>query len=118
MPLPSYRAACRARAATTRPHTAADASPGVVSASASGVDATTLTNWMKKRAQPDLRCLPRVIRWIGYDPRPEAKTIGGTLVRYREGKGASQRQLANALAVDPSTLARWEQGQRIPKREF
>ena len=33
-----------------------------------GVDATTLTNWMKKRTQPDTS-LPKVIRWLGYNPR-------------------------------------------------
>jgi transcriptional regulator with XRE-family HTH domain len=82
------------------------------------VDSTTLTNWTKRRTQPDLRCLPRVIRWLGYDPRPKARTIGEALVRYREGKGASQRQLAKRLAVDPSTLARWERGKRIPSGDY
>ncbi len=71
-----------------------------------GVDTTTLTNWTKKRSQPDLRCLPRVIRWLGLDPRQTGPTIGETLIRYCEERGISQTKMAAMLGVDPSALAR------------
>ena len=38
--------------------------------------------------------------------------------RYRAGQGLSQRNLAEALRVDPSTLARWENEERVPTGEF
>jgi transcriptional regulator with XRE-family HTH domain len=79
-----------------------------------GVDADSLTNWTKGRTQPDLRCLPLVIRFLGYDPRPAANSVGKALVRLREGQGVSQKRLAAMLRVDPSTLARWEREERVP----
>lgn len=83
-----------------------------------GVDSTTLTNWTKGRTQPDLRCLPLVIRWLGYDPRSEAKTVGEALIRHRKGGGVSQKTLAKLLTVDPSTLAKWERADRVPTGGF
>jgi hypothetical protein len=82
-----------------------------------GVDADSVTNWTKGRRQPDLRCLPLVIRFLGYDPRPQAKSVGKALVRLREGQGMSQKELAVMLRVDPSTLARWEREERVPAGE-
>jgi transcriptional regulator with XRE-family HTH domain len=78
------------------------------------IDSTTLTNWTKRRTQPDLRCLPRIVRWLGYDPLPEARSVGQALVRHRQVRGLSQRQLADILRVDPSTLGRWERDERTP----
>ena len=39
----------------------------------------------KGRTPPDMRCLPGVLRFLGYDPRHEPTTVGQALVRYREG---------------------------------
>jgi transcriptional regulator with XRE-family HTH domain len=38
--------------------------------------------------------------------------------RYYEGAGFSQKESARELAVDPSTLAKWEQGKREPAGAF
>jgi DNA-binding transcriptional regulator YiaG len=83
-------------------------------ASQIGTDATNVTNWSKGRTAPGLRLWPRIIQFVGYDPRPEGRTIGEALIRHRQGRGLSQTELANALAVDPSTLARWERCEPIP----
>jgi DNA-binding transcriptional regulator YiaG len=42
-------------------------------------------------------------------PAPEERRM------LREGAGLSIRSFANALGVSPSTVARWESGERDPK---
>ena len=45
-------------------------------------------------------------------PTPEARR------RLREEAGLSVRAFANALGVSPSTVARWETGEREPSGPF
>ena len=40
------------------------------------------------------------------------------LVRQRTRLGLSQKEFAEHLGVDPSTLAKWEQGRREPQGVF
>ena len=79
------------------------------------VDAATLTSWSKGRGAPSATVWPSVIRFLGYDPRPEPTTVGEALKRYRGSAGVSQRTLAGRLHVDQKTLAWWEQGIRMPQ---
>jgi transcriptional regulator with XRE-family HTH domain len=83
-----------------------------------GVDTATITNWELGHSLPTLRWLPGIIRFLGYDPRLDPKTIGQALRYYRHGQGLSQQELAIRLTVDPGTLARWEREERIPTGEF
>lgn len=87
-------------------------------ASQIGVTEATIWNWENGGAVPDLRRLPGVIRFLRYDPRPKPETIGRSLHSYRRARGMSQRALAQVLAVDPSTLAGWEHGRRVPAGRF
>ena len=41
----------------------------------------------------------------------------GRLRQLREAHGLSQRELAQALDVDESTLSKWESGVRVPRQE-
>lgn len=72
-----------------------------------GVTEGTLWNWENRKAEPVLRWLPNILRFLGYDPRPGPTTIGHTLKRFRQGRGITQKAVACRLDVDPSTLARW-----------
>ena len=83
-----------------------------------GVNTSTVTNWELSHNSPDFRFLPAIIEFLGCDPRPEPETIGQTLIRHREGRGMSQKELAALLDVDPSTLGRWEQEERVPTGRF
>ena len=83
-----------------------------------GTHATNVTNWSKGRSAPGLRFWPRIIRFLGYDPRPGPATLGERIRRYRNAKGLSQQMLAVRLQVDPSTLARWERDERSPAGQF
>ena len=80
-----------------------------------GVDETTIYNWENNRASPSLYALPKVIRFLGYNPLPsDPKTLGEKLLAYRKLHGITQKELAKKLGVDPTTLARWERGKSRP----
>jgi DNA-binding XRE family transcriptional regulator len=78
----------------------------------------SLIRWVKGCVAPTLPFWPRLIRFLGYDPRPASDGIGATLIRWRQGRGLNQKGLAKLLLVDPSTLARWERGERQPTGKF
>ena len=59
-----------------------------------------------------------IIRFLGYDPQPAANTLGERLVRQRISLGLSQKEATERIGVDPSTLAKWERGEREPAGGF
>jgi len=79
-----------------------------------GVDKTTIFNWEANTASPEIRYMPAIIRFLGYNPLPEGNGWGERLVRQRTTLGLSQKEAAQRLGVDPGTLARWERGEREP----
>ena len=62
--------------------------------------------------------MPAIIRFLGYNPLPEAEGWGERLVRHRSTLGMTQKEAACALGVDQGTLARWERGEREPQGAF
>ena len=83
-----------------------------------GVDETCVHNWEVNVSTPRIEYMPAIIRFLGYNPLPEAKTLAEQLVRHRTTLGMSQENAAQELGVDPGTLARWECGKREPEGEF
>jgi len=59
--------------------------------------------------------MPAIIVFLGYNPLPQGMTYAERLVRHRTSLGLSQEASARRIGVDPSTLARWERGERVPK---
>jgi transcriptional regulator with XRE-family HTH domain len=51
-------------------------------------------------------------------PIPAADTLAEQLVRQRTSLGLSQKEAAGRMGVDPSTLAKWERGEREPANGF
>lgn len=74
--------------------------------------------WEANTVSPEIRYMPAIIRFLGYNPLPAADTLGGRLVRHRSSLGLSQKEAATRLGVDPGTLARWERGEREPTGAF
>jgi transcriptional regulator with XRE-family HTH domain len=85
-----------------------------------GVNEVTITNWETNGAQPTLKYMPAIIRFLGYNPLPPplAGGWGERLVRCRTALGIAQSELAQRLEVDACTLARWERGEREPTGAF
>lgn len=83
-----------------------------------GVSEPTVYNWEKHRTDPDLRTLPRVIDWLGYDPRPEREDLVARVAAERQRQGLSQRELAERLGTDQSSLSAWERGETRPSPRY
>jgi len=79
-----------------------------------GVDKTSIHNWETGVTGPGFEYMPAIIRFLGYNPLPEGNGWGERLLRRRTSLGISQEASAKRLGLDPSTLARWERGEREP----
>jgi len=84
-----------------------------------GVDETTVYNWERRYTKPTLRYWPRILEFLGYDPAPcELKTLGKKLLKYRRDRGMTQKELAQRIGIDPTTLSALERNDRnraLPK---
>jgi site-specific DNA recombinase len=83
-----------------------------------GVDKTSVFNWEANTANPEVRYMPAIIRFLGYNPLPDADGWGERLVRHRTTLGMTQKDAAARLGVDQGTLARWERDARKPEGAF
>jgi site-specific DNA recombinase len=83
-----------------------------------GVKETSIYTWESNSGQPSHEYMPAIIKFLGYNPLPPAKNWADRLVRGRTTLGLSQKVFARKLNVDPSTLARWERGEREPAGQF
>ncbi len=74
-------------------------------------------NWEKHYTEPQLCLLPKIIEFLGYDPRTKhkSKSIGEQIIQYRRENGLSKRKMARILGIDPSTLGRWERDEYLPE---
>ena len=61
-------------------------------------------------SQPDLRYVRAVIRFLTYNPLPEAKTLGERIVRHRTAMGMSQKEPRYAWEW---IRARWQGGSEV-----
>jgi len=76
-----------------------------------GVDTCTITNWEKGRSEPELRFIPKIVNFLGYEPGGlKPVTLGERIKWYRYMRGISQEELARQIGIDPTTLSRLERG--------
>jgi transcriptional regulator with XRE-family HTH domain len=47
---------------------------------------------------------------LGYNPLAAGNSIAVRIVVHRKSCGLTQKQFADQVGVDPSTLAKWERG--------
>jgi DNA-binding transcriptional regulator YiaG len=80
-----------------------------------GVNGATVTNWETNGAEPGVKYMPAIIRFLGYNPLPPPPNgIGERLVRCRTLLGLNQKVFAGQLGADQGTLTKWERGEREP----
>jgi predicted transcriptional regulator len=65
-------------------------------------------------SNPEIRYMPAIIHFLGYNPLPAADGWSAQLVRQRTTLGLSQKESGGRIGVDTGTLAKWEQGKREP----
>jgi transcriptional regulator with XRE-family HTH domain len=78
-----------------------------------GTDEGSVINWEKGRTVPKVYRLPAIIRFLGYSPLPEPRTIAERLVAKRLERGWSRKTASRHLGIDESTLKDWEHGKII-----
>jgi transcriptional regulator with XRE-family HTH domain len=83
-----------------------------------GVNKASVFKWEANASTPEIRYMPAIIRFLGYNPLPAVSTLAERLVRQRTGLGLSQKEAANRIGVDQGTLAKREQGKREPAGAF
>ncbi len=83
-----------------------------------GVTQSCLVNWEANATRPEIRYMPAIIEFLGYNPASEGKSWSERLVRCRTGLGLTQREAADRIGVDQGTLARWERGEKEPWGKF
>jgi DNA-binding transcriptional regulator YiaG len=79
-----------------------------------GVHEMTITSWEGNATVPEVRYMPAIIQFLGYNPLPAASSLPERLVTARKTFGLSQRKMAAKLGVDPATLMGWEAGRHQP----
>ncbi len=75
-----------------------------------GVAVTTLINWEMNHTRVQTRFIPRVVAFLGYDPRGTPGSFGEQIRSLRERQGLSQAALAARLGLNASTVVAWERG--------
>jgi transcriptional regulator with XRE-family HTH domain len=75
-----------------------------------GVSLSTIINWEMNHTSVATRFLPKVVAFLGYDPREHSGDLGGRIRMQRERQGLSQAALAEKLGLNPSTVVAWERG--------
>lgn len=78
-----------------------------------GVNPWTILNWEKGNTEPPIASMPALLKFLGYDPLPEPKTLPERLLAKRRAMGWSIREAARKFGVDPATWRDWEQGRVI-----
>ena len=78
------------------------------------VNEWTYLNWESGRTTPEIRYMPRIIDFLGFDPHPAPISLPGRLKAIRRNLGLSVKRLSAVLGVDESVVARWERGRGGP----
>ena len=73
-----------------------------------GVHELTITNWELNVTVPEVRYVPAIIQFLGYDPLPPTMCFRERLAAARRRLGLSQRRMAAKLGVDMATPMGWE----------
>jgi len=78
-----------------------------------GVNTWTVLNWENGHTQPPIEAIPAILRFLGYDPFPESKTVAQHLAAKRREMGWPIKKAARVVGVDPGTWRKWERGKTI-----
>ena len=81
------------------------------------VSEETIVNWENSHRNPMIHHMPKIIEFLGYQPREEQDlaALGHELLAYRKTKGLTQKQLADIIGIDDKSLSKIE---RNPTRCF
>jgi DNA-binding XRE family transcriptional regulator len=81
-----------------------------------GVNPWALIGWETDWKKTTVRFMPRILKFLGYNPFPDPCTLGGRLLAARRRLGLSQKEMARKLGVDEGTVRLIETGRRGPAK--
>lgn len=80
-----------------------------------GVTASTIWNW-EHNWTIDLRYIPRVIAFLGYNPIPCPDDVIERLAWYKRVNGLNLEKLGEEMGRDPEQVADWLSGRHKPNQ--
>jgi transcriptional regulator with XRE-family HTH domain len=83
-----------------------------------GCNEMTVVNWEKGHCTPRINHMGKVVDFLGFNPLQKCDTLAQQILNRRKAVGITQINFARQIGVDPSTLARWERGERTPAARF
>jgi transcriptional regulator with XRE-family HTH domain len=83
-----------------------------------GCDEMSVVNWEKGHTSTRINHMAALVKFLGFNPLQIGDTLAQRLVNHRKALGIPQKEFARQIGVDPSTLARWERGEREPGGRF
>ena len=78
------------------------------------VNVSAVRSWEANRCQPEVRHIPLILDFIGYNPLPNGPGWPKRLYRARARLGLTQEQMAKQLNVGYFSYHSWERGVRQP----
>jgi DNA-binding XRE family transcriptional regulator len=70
-------------------------------------------------SEPHINHAPQIMYFLNYNPYQfETKKLCGRIKRHRYIYGLSHRKMGEQIGVDASTIASWENDERMPQRKF
>jgi len=80
-----------------------------------GVTEAAISIWETDTAKPEVCHYPKIALFLGYLPyEGETTSLGGKLLYYQHMKGMTQKELADELGINPSTLYHFGTGKHVP----
>ena len=79
-----------------------------------GVPIATYQYWERNTGVPSVQQIPTIIRFLGFDPKPEPADLPRRIAYGRRRLGWTQDDLAKRVQVDDSVVAAWETGRTTP----
>ncbi len=83
-----------------------------------GVSEEAVYNWESGRSRPDLKLVPKIIKFLGYIPfKPEGDDLISRLKFYRLVNGLTVEELAERISKHPDQVRVWLTGRRKPSEK-
>ena len=88
-----------------------------------GTDNFTIVNWEKNSTKNiPAKYYPKIMEFLNYCPLTKTKntpkTLGQKIKLHRLHQGLNQKQFAQLLKVDSTTVKFWESGERKPSEKM
>ncbi|MBN1516297.1 helix-turn-helix domain-containing protein [Candidatus Sumerlaeota bacterium] len=82
------------------------------------VSVSAVRSWEANRFQPEVRHVPRILGFLGYNPLPNGPGWPERLYQARAQLGLTQEQMAKQLGVGHFSYQSWERDIRQPSEKM